>query len=105
MCGLPFSGKSTVARRICEHRQAALIGLDQINEERGLGFGGDGQISRSKWKETHQIALAHLEKLSASGQDIVIDDTNCFRFLRDSYRNLGSRLNYRTVIVQMTLSS
>jgi predicted kinase len=67
--------------------------------------GGDGQISRSEWKETHQIALAHLEKLSASGQDIVIDDTNCFRFLRDSYRNLGSRLNYRTVIVQMTLSS
>ena len=35
---------------------------------------------------THGIALERIRALMARGEDIVFDDTNCFRWLRDRYR-------------------
>jgi predicted kinase len=103
MCGLSFSGKTTAARRLAEGRQAELISLDEINEKRGLGFGGDGLISREEWRRTHEIALARLENLLETQVDIVLDDTNCFRFLRDHYRDAAARHGYKTVVVLMAV--
>jgi predicted kinase len=50
MCGLSFSGKTTLARKIVERLQCAYISLDDINAERGL-WGGDG-ISVGEWERT-----------------------------------------------------
>jgi hypothetical protein len=36
-----------------------------------------------------------------SETDIVLDDTNCFRFLRDSYREVASKRGYKTLVVLM----
>ena len=53
MCGLAFSGKSTVARRVAAALRLELIVLDRINEERGL----DG----SKGLTDRQYIQAHTE--------------------------------------------
>ncbi len=59
MCGISFSGKSTLAQTI----------------------------------------VARLEEFMQTGRDIVLDDTNCFRWIRDRFRDAASRNGYRTVIV------
>jgi len=105
MCGLPFSGKTTLASSIAAKRHAVLISLDEINESRGLRFGGEGAISQAQWQETHQIALSRLAEALSSDADIVIDDTNCFRFLRDNYRRLADAAGYRTVVVLVDTST
>lgn len=102
MCGSSFSGKSTLARAVVEKRGCSPVSLDEINRERGVGFGGDS-IPVEEWERTHQVAIGRLEKLMLAGRDIVLDDTNCFRWLRDRYRSVAAKHGYRTVIIYMDI--
>ena len=98
MCGISFSGKSTLAQAIVRKLGCMRISLDEINQERGVGFGGYG-IPIEEWERTHLVAIARLEEFMQSGRDIVLDDTNCFRWIRDRFRSYASRNGYRTVII------
>jgi predicted kinase len=97
MCGLAFSGKTTLATAIAKRAAAAVVSLDDINAARGLQ-GGVG-ISDNDWTLTHQQALESAETALANGQSVVVDDTNCFRFLRDNFRAVAKRHGVATVVV------
>lgn len=97
MCGLPFSGKSTVAKAIVEHIGCDYISLDDINHQRGLGFGGDG-IPGDEWERTHQIAI-HLLSKSLRTSDAILDDTCCFRWIRDRFRNCADSAGASTCVI------
>ncbi|GAP93890.1 hypothetical protein NIES2104_03990 [Leptolyngbya sp. NIES-2104] len=99
MCGMPFSGKTTLAQSIAKYLHAPYISLDDINEFRGL-FGGDG-IPVEEWEKTHSIAIQQLQNLMLSQQDIVLDDTSCFRWLRDRYRDFSIKYNYETILIYL----
>ncbi|BAU12953.1 shikimate kinase [Leptolyngbya sp. NIES-3755] len=102
MCGMPFSGKTTLAKSICQALQCSYISLDEINEARSL-FGGEG-IPIEEWEKTHAIANEQLRQWMPSGADIVLDDTSCFRWLRDRYRNLAEQYHYRMIVIYLDLS-
>jgi predicted kinase len=97
MCGLAFAGKSTLAERIAERTGAQIISLDKINAERNL-YGGKG-IPDHEWLATHQIALQRLDSIAREGRTVIIDDTNCFRWLRDNYRKKAEAYGYQCVVV------
>jgi len=88
LCGPAFSGKTTLARQLGRASHCVCVSLDEINAERGL-YGGDG-IPPDEWQRTHEIALQRLSELMAGGCDIVLDDTCCFRWLRDKYREMAN---------------
>lgn len=98
---MPFSGKTTLGRSIARCLNSPYVSLDEINEARGL-FGGDG-ISIEEWEKTHQLAMQQLGEQMKSGKDIVLDDTSCFRWLRDRFRNFGSQYGYQTIIVWLDI--
>ncbi|MEW6369057.1 MAG: ATP-binding protein [Acidobacteriota bacterium] len=97
LCGLAFAGKSTLARAIASRTGAVLVSLDAINERRGL-HGGLG-VPDAVWAEAHQTALRKAEDVVARGAPVVVDDTNCFRFLRDDYRALASGFGVKCLVV------
>ena len=97
LCGMSFAGKSTLAAAIAEHAHATIVSLDDINEARGLA-GGLG-IPDHEWARSHRVALQRAAEELARGHSVVIDDTNCFRFLRDDYRALAGRLGVRAVVL------
>src|SRR5262245_52215749 len=78
MCGVAFSGKSTLARRIADELSIALISLDAINHERGLR-GGEG-MSIAQWEVTSAIAMDRLRRRLKEGESVVVDDTFSRRF-------------------------
>jgi predicted kinase len=49
LCGMPFSGKTTLLPLLCEYLNCPYISLDDINKQRGLN-GGDG-ISVQEWRK------------------------------------------------------
>lgn len=89
MCGLSFSGKSTLAGRLAQVLPAAVISLDSINEERGLD-GGQG-IPVEEWAATNRIAHERAGELLEEGRHVVVDDTGSPRFLRDEWRATADR--------------
>ena len=101
LCGMPFSGKTTLAKAVLKYLDSAYISLDEINESRGL-FGGMG-ISVEEWETTHAIARSRLKDIMPSQQDIVLDDTSCLRWLRDRWRSLGQQHGYQTVIIYLNV--
>ena len=98
MCGLAFSGKTTLARAIAERLSLVCVSLDGINAERGLPPGGEG-LPAEQWERSHAVAEARLDAAFASGRGAVLDDTGCFRWLRDRYRSVAGRHGLPTTVV------
>jgi predicted kinase len=94
---LAFSGKTTLAAALARHLGAAVVSLDEINASRGL-HGGEG-IPAEEWMRSHEEALRQVEDLLAAGRSVIVDDTNCFRFLRDNYRVVAQRHGARTTVL------
>jgi predicted kinase len=97
MCGVAFSGKSTLARRIADELSIALISLDAINHERGLR-GGEG-MSIAQWEETSAIAMDRLRQRLKEGESVVVDDTFSRRFLRDRCKAVALEFGAEFTIV------
>lgn len=98
LCGLAFSGKTTLARAIAERLSLAYVSLDEINAERGVGPGGEG-LPGEEWERSHAVAEARLASAFSGGGGAVLDDTGCFRWLRDRYRELARRHGVQTTVV------
>ncbi len=98
LCGLAFSGKTTLARAIARRLPLAYLSLDEINTERGLRPGGEG-LPGEAWEGSHAVAEARLAAALESGRSAILDDTGCFRWLRDRYRELARRHGCHTVVI------
>ena len=100
MCGLAFSGKPTLARAISARVGAEYVGLDAINEARGL-CGGEG-IPGHEWDRTSLVAVERLGRVLGSGRDVVLDDTLCFRWLRARYVEAARRHAAEFVLIYVS---
>jgi predicted kinase len=101
LCGLTFAGKSTLAAALAAELGARVVSLDEINARRGLR-GGEG-IAGEEWLRTHRIALAELAAVLRQPGAAVIDDTNCYRWLRDAYRAVASAHGRPAVVLHLDL--
>jgi len=101
MCGVSFSGKTTLAKRIAARMNAKYVSLDEINEERSL-FGGDG-IPPEEWEKTSAMAMGRIQKLLNDGNHVVLDDTLCFRWLRDRYSNFANECSAQFILVHTAI--
>jgi len=97
MCGLAFAGKTTVARAIAGRAGGEVVSLDEITAVRGLS-GGQG-IPAAEWERAHAVALRQTDALLARGVVAVVDDTGCFRWLRDRYRQVARRRDSADIVV------
>ena len=97
LCGRPFSGKSTLAARLVERQGAVVVSFDAINLERGL-LGGDG-LPLAEWARTLEIAEERTAAALRTHRLVVVDDTLCFRWMRDAFRSLAAAVGASTVLV------
>jgi predicted kinase len=99
LCGRPFSGKSWLAARLADGWGAAPVSFDAINAERGL-HGGDG-LPVAEWAATLEIAKERARGLLRERELVVVDDTLCFRWMRDAFRELAASAGARAVLVYL----
>lgn len=97
MCGISFSGKTTLALKIASRLDAVHVSLDAINEERDL-HGGRG-IAPEEWEKTSHLASDRAQECLLNNRDVVLDDTLCFRWLRERYAAVAKRANAEFVLV------
>jgi predicted kinase len=86
LCGPSLAGKSTVAEHVARATGAVILSADAVNAERGLPFGAEG-LPESAWAETLRILLDRLHAHAGAHRSVVVDDTQCYRWLRDRYRS------------------
>jgi predicted kinase len=89
LCGLPFAGKSTLARAWAAQRGCAHIEIDAINTARGLGLAG-AALTPAEWDETYRLAFEQLAAVLRSGRSAISDAANYTSMQREQLRALAS---------------
>lgn len=98
LCGVPFAGKSTLAKELAGRFGWALLEVNAINRERGLGS-EVGRLTRAEWTATLREAFRTLDGLLAEGRSVVYDAANHRRRMRDRLRQIAAGRGVRTVVV------
>lgn len=101
-CGLPFSGKSTLARDLSDGLGVAHVEIDRINTERSIGLDG-AAIGADDWNETYAESFRQLESYLRAGESVIHDATNYSRDQRQRLRSIANAVGAETVIVYVAV--
>src|SRR5687768_7878376 len=88
LCGLPFTGKSTLARNLAARIGAEHVEIDQINTERGVGL-DDAVIGVADWDVTYTVSFQLVERHLVAGHSVIYDATNYTREQRERLRAIA----------------
>lgn len=101
LCGLPFAGKTTLARALVARFGWTLIRIDTINDERGLGLHGSA-ITPEQWSETYVMAFGRLGDALRRGETVVFDAVSFTVSQRDDVREIAGQHNVPTIVLYVT---
>lgn len=104
MCGLPFAGKSTLARALTLHLEAVHVETDMINGERGLGTNG-AAITMREWAATYREAYRRVETLLREEHTVVYDAVNYRRVQRDQLRRIARQCGAEAQVIWVATSA
>lgn len=99
MTGRAFSGKSTLARLIAEHKGAVLVSQDELLSKNEDKFKNIDESKR--WHQVLKMAEEKIVQLLESGQSVVFDNVNTQRKHRDDLRDLVSHTGAHVVVVYL----
>lgn len=99
MCGLPFSGKTTLAQALTRQLGFPIVGIDNIREERGFSWEDNAKVTAEDWKsifnESFERTLAYLKDHKC----VIYDSANQDRASRDRLRNLAQTGNFNSRVI------
>jgi predicted kinase len=101
LCGLPFAGKTTLARALAQHLDLPRVSIDEINGERGLGF-DNAPIASEDWDITYAESYRQLDKHLRAGCSVIYDAANFTRAERDKARAVAAQSGSDTCVIYVT---
>lgn len=98
MCGVGFSGKSTLAKKIVEYTGAILISQDEtfFKNEKELNLDPDSDID---WKKILNICRDNIRTSLKNGDSVVFDDTSHKLRLREKLRVIANECGAETRVI------
>jgi predicted kinase len=101
LCGLPFAGKSTLARELAARLGWTHLEVDAIHRERGQGLHGE-QLSRQSWIDAYREAYRRLDELLRDQRTVLYDATNFRRAQRQRARQIAARHGATACVLYVT---
>ncbi len=99
LCGVPFSGKSTLARALAERFDLEHIEIDQVHGERGFEPGSGRQMGDEDWRAAFQRSFRRLHGILAEGQSAVWDTASYRKAQRERIRGVAARYGGRSYLI------
>ena len=98
MCGVGFSGKSTLAKKIAEHTGAVLVSQDALFFELEKKLNLD-QDSGDQWRMLLEMCKDRIRENLKVGKSVVFDSTNTRFEHREEMRSIAYELNVPTRVI------
>jgi predicted kinase len=99
MCGLAFSGKSTLARKIVDYIPSDLVAFDKLwvekDKERPVPKNADG------WRYIRDLAQEKVLASLRAGNSVVYDDNNPSKEHRDEFRKVAREAEAKAIIIYL----
>ena len=102
MCGLPFSGKTTLARALANRCDCVHLDLDAIARRKNL-FPEEG-INDEQWGQVFREVYRQVTTLLTSGKSVICDAVNYDRVGRDRLRRIAQRSDSSVYVIYINLS-
>lgn len=98
-CGIPFSGKTTLAKIVAEKFNYFRVDLDEVKFELfGKGI-SDRDLEQKDWNAVYQEMYKKIESLLRRGDTVIHDTGNFTKYERDLIKQIADKLEVPTVIV------
>ena len=102
MCGLAFSGKSTLARKIAERTDSKLVAFDKLwveqDKQKPIPKGSEG------WRYIRDLAKREILVSLQTGTSVVYDDNNPRKEHREELRSVAKNAGADTVVIYLDTS-
>ena len=96
MCGLAFSGKSTLAKRIAKHLNIPRVSTDEMFEE--LKLESDNY---EQWLSLLEISKQRISHFLADSQSVVYDHPNVKLEERNKLREIAQKAGAKAVVIYL----
>lgn len=103
LCGLPFAGKSTLARTLAARLDIPCVAIDAINTERGLGL-DLAPIAPQEWTATYAEAYRRITGALRAGTSAIFDAGSFTREQRDELQALAEGCGAAVRLVHVRVS-
>ena len=98
MCGVGFSGKSTLAKKIAEYTGAVLVSQDALFFEKEKELELD-QDSDEQWRMLLEMCLEKIKENLREGRSVVFDNTNTKFEHREELRQVAKSVEAETKVI------
>lgn len=103
--GLPFSGKTTLAKELEQRLGFVRVNLDEVKFEFGHEGKNDDDVTHKEWtaifNETDKRVIEHLK----AGKSVINETSWTKKWKRDRARKLASDLGFETKIIFVNIPS
>lgn len=99
LCGLPFSGKTTLGKFLADKLGFVHINLDEIKKEKGYGKVSDDDVPDKVWEEIFEIADGKLLDALIRGKNVVNETAWVTREWRDRARKIAAGAGFPTKVI------
>ena len=98
LCGLPFAGKTTLAKALEDWLGVTRIAVDEINTERGV-WNEETGLAPEEWTATYQEAYHRMATVLSRGESVIDDSTNFTREQRDRVRSIAEQFHAHPLVI------
>ncbi len=107
LCGLPFSGKTVLARRLNERYGLPIVCIDEIKFAHGFPWVENSPITAADWDRIFAESYDRTRELLHEGKSVVYDCANLQRESREQLRDLAAaeRCPSRTIFVDVPVGA
>lgn len=102
LCGLPFSGKTTLARALARQLQLEHIEVDAVHWERGILAEGR-PLGPPDWRAAYLRSLRRAARALRQGRSVIFDATSHRRAQREQLRRLAQANGATMTIIYLDL--
>ncbi len=103
MCGLPFAGKTTLAKEMVNLLGIKRVSIDEINSERGI-WNDETGMSPEEWTKTYEIAYQRTANFLSQSKSVVDESANFTKEQRDRLRVIAEQYNSQTYVIFVDIS-
>lgn len=103
MCGLPFAGKTTLAKEMMKQLGIKRVSIDEINGERGV-WNDETGMPAEEWTKTYEEAYRRIATYLNQGKSVVDESANFTREQRDRLRAIAETCNAKTCVIFVDVS-
>lgn len=98
-CGLPFSGKTTFAKKLAEKKHWVRVDIDEIKGEHGFGSISDDEITHEEWVSIFNDMNNRIRTYLKEGKTVISDISNLEKSDRDDLRKIAEEVGSTTRVV------